>query len=103
MDGCFFSPFGLSIIILVHPASAYPLEKKAFHLLDEIRADTKVRPYNHSLTLTLSQRERGSGDRSPWPNRLITLAKPIEQQPRMLEKKVRTCRMIYNFRYRKNV
>jgi len=33
-------------------------EKKAFHPRDEIRADTKVRPYNNSLTLTLSQRER---------------------------------------------
>ncbi len=47
---------------MVHPVSAYPLEKKAFHPLDEIRADTKVRPYHNSLTLTLSQRERGSGD-----------------------------------------
>ncbi|MFB3787053.1 MAG: hypothetical protein ACE15F_11870, partial [bacterium] len=57
--------------------SAYPLEKKAFHLLDEIRADTKVRSYTNSLTLALSQREKG----------LMTPANPIEQQPHMLEKK----------------
>ncbi len=44
---------------MVHPTSAYPLEKKAFHPLDKIRADTKVRPYNNSLTLVLS---RGGGD-----------------------------------------
>jgi len=44
----------------VHPARAYPLEKKAFHPLDEIRADTQVRPNNNSLTLTLSQGERES-------------------------------------------
>jgi len=27
-----------------------------------MRADTKVRPYKNSLTLALSQRERGFGD-----------------------------------------
>jgi len=43
---------------MVHPTSAYPLEKKAFHPLDEIRADTKVRPCNNSLTLALSRGER---------------------------------------------
>ncbi len=47
---------------MVHPTSAYPLEKKTFHPLDEIRADTKVRPYNNSLTnsltLALSRGER---------------------------------------------
>ncbi len=43
---------------MVHPLRAYPLEKKAFHTFDEIRADTKVRPYNNSLALSLSQRER---------------------------------------------
>jgi len=42
----------------VHSASAYPLEKMVFHPLDEIRADTKVRPYNISLTLALSRGER---------------------------------------------
>ena len=47
---------------VVHPTSAYPLGKKAFHPLDEIRADTKVRPYNNTLTLALSRGERGSGD-----------------------------------------
>ena len=62
---------------MVHPTSTYPLEKKVFHLLDEIRADTKVRPCNDSLTLALSQRERG----------LITPANPVEEQPDMLEKK----------------
>jgi len=50
------------LYFLVHPTSAYPLEKKAFHPLDEIRADTKVRPYKDSLTLALSRGERGSGD-----------------------------------------
>ncbi len=35
---------------------------KAFHPLDEIRADTQVRPYNNSLTLALSRGERESGD-----------------------------------------
>ncbi len=53
-----------------HPTSAYPLVKKVFHPLDEIRADTKVRPYNNSLTLALSRGERGSGDLFPWPIRL---------------------------------
>ncbi len=43
---------------VVHPTSAYPLGKKAFHPLDEIRADTKVRPYNNYLTLALSRGER---------------------------------------------
>ncbi len=63
----------------VHPASAYTLEKKTFYPLDEIRADTKVRPYKNSLTLALS---RGEGIRG-----LITPANPIEQQPDMLKKK----------------
>ena len=44
----------------VHPASAYPLEKKAFHPLDEIRADTKVRPYKNSLTLALGPGGEGT-------------------------------------------
>jgi len=39
------------------------LEKRSFHLLDEIRAATKVRPYNNALTLALSQRERGLWDK----------------------------------------
>ena len=51
-------PKGLN---LVHPTRAYPLEKKAFHPLDEIRAETQVRPYHNSLTLALSRGERESG------------------------------------------
>jgi len=48
------------------------MEQKAFHTLDEMRADTKVRPYNNSLTLALSQREREFGGVSPQPARLKT-------------------------------
>jgi len=55
------------------------LKKKAFHPLDETRADTEVRPYKDSLTLALSRGERIRG--------LITPANPIEQQPDSLEKK----------------
>ncbi len=51
----------LPLFLFGAPGRAYPLVKKAFHPLDEIRADTKVRPYNNSLTLALSQRVRGSG------------------------------------------
>ncbi len=61
---------------MVHPTSAYPLEKKAFHPLDEIRADTKVRP-PHPGPLPGGEGIRG----------LITLANLIEQRPDMLEKK----------------
>jgi len=45
----------------VHPASACPRVKKAFHPLDEIRADTQVHPYKNSLTRALSRRKREFG------------------------------------------
>ena len=45
-----------------------------------IRADTKVRAYQNSLTLALSQREREFGGG-------ISPASPMEERPDMLEKK----------------
>ena len=41
-----------------------------------IRADTKIRPYKNSLTLALSQRERGIGE-------LISPASPIDKRTDM--------------------
>ena len=67
---------GICKKFLVHLTSAYLLEKKAFHPLDEIRADTKVRP-PHPGPLPGGEGIRG----------LITPANLIEQRPDMLEKK----------------